>query len=274
MTIIAHFLVDYNGFFAFFEKKPRLLIYIDSDGCFCDTLRVDIFQNVVLPLDDLAASDKDARYAFAYVTYHLVVDGVAESCHPSGREGRDLTENQDLVTYVAVDVRDVQHELIHAHPTHDGSGGVTHAETISGLPQRAAEAVGVADGDGGDLPCCRCGIGAAVADGLVGLHGLDVGDDRAQAHDGAQIGVIAQALRGGETVEHDARAHHVQVAFGIVENGGAVGAMADGEGYAHLGQAIDRLGEQRKLCAGVCLAALTLVGGGEMGENTFGLQWG
>ena len=62
------------------------------------------------------------------------------------------------------------------------------------------------------------------------------------------------------------------MALGMIENGGAVGAVSDGEGHAQRGKTVDGPTEKGKLLVGVCVSALALVGGGEVGENTLGIQ--
>ena len=117
--------------------------------------------------------------------------------HLLGGEGGSSAKHRHLVTDLyAVDVAHVQHQLIHTHPTEDGGTLTAEGELHTGGAVLSPEAVGVADGHGGDAHLAPGGKGAAVADGGAGGHGLDVGDHGFKTHSGGERQRLAQVGGG------------------------------------------------------------------------------
>ena len=135
----------------------------------------------------------------------------------------------------------------------------------------AVEAVGIAEGDGGDAATSREDAFTAVADGGSSGPLLDGDDDRVERGDGLQ-GVLAAVVEGLDAIETDADAHHVHLPFGKTYDAAGVENVAldwTREGFLeHVGAMVKIF----KLTQGV-LVLRRFIGHTQMREDAGGREY-
>ena len=124
------------------------------------------------------------------------------------------------------DRADVERAHVHRDPADDGD---TFAPN-QGLPlvgEHPAETVAVADGNRGDPGRASGDEGPAVADAVPFGELLDEDHPGLEAHHGGEVR-LRPGFRGGvDPVGHDSRSHHVEMKLRVIQDGAAVGDVAD-----------------------------------------------
>ena len=168
-----------------------------------------------------------------------------------------------------VDV-DCEHELVHADATHLTTAHAVD-EHVHVVGEDAGEAVGIADGHGGDLHVALGDApGEAVAHAIAHL-GVDgarhAGTD---AHDRLELDARRGGLGGLEAVEADAHAAHVKLALAMQDRAGRVVAVDEARLEAGVANRLDGLLEAVELEREV--PVVDDVGGGEVREGARALD--
>ena len=121
-----------------------------------------------------------------------------------------VAENLHRVAFAAVDVRHVDHADIHADVAHVGGALPVHQAVGIPVAQVAVQAIGVADGQGGDARVAGQVALAAIAHGVFLGH---VAYLQNGGLEGAHILHDAVVYRV-DPVEAEAEAHHVELRAG------------------------------------------------------------
>src|SRR5690606_12210838 len=97
------------------------------------------------------------------------------------------TENQDFVPFPAIDPAHIHHDHVHADIADDrGRLSLDRYRSLA-VPILPADAVGMAQGQGG-CPYLSLGTeGPVVAHGLIGIYLMDLGDNGSEGGDGPKL---------------------------------------------------------------------------------------
>ena len=191
------------------------------------------------------------------------------ACCRISREGFAAEEEGGVADVHIRDVRDIDHDLIHADAA--GNRGFLSVEDDVAFGAVGADVtVGVADGERGDDAFALGDELAAIADGFAGMEMFEEDDFRIELHRLFERDGMRDLVRRPEAVLDDADAHHVVMSLGDFEDGRAFGDMADGDVNAACFDGVERLLESGELLLRVRL--VFAVGGGEMGECALELE--
>ena len=177
-----------------------------------------------------------------------------------------FAHEDDLVAHGALrDLADVEGAHVHRDPARDGDP-LSADQRLPLIGERPAEAVAVADRNRGDPGRPPGDERPAVADAVTFGELLDEDHPRLEAHDGAEGGLAACRRRGVDAVGDNPRPHHVQVAIRVVQDGAAVGDVADRDSDAAGLQLIQKLPKGPPLEVVIAGEDLAF---GEVGEDPF-----
>ena len=141
---------------------------------------------------------------------------------------------------------DVDGHLIHADASADGCGLSVNMDE-GAVGERAEVAVAIADGNDGDAAVVLILMGSTVTAETAGGHFFDGDDLGVYAHAGLKVEVGAEMFGVVAAVDGEAGADEVEMALGLVDEGGGVGGMANegsifGEGVEEGGELLVEVG--------------------------------
>lgn len=131
-------------------------------------------------------SDHITGHTFGNAADDLIPDRSVQGCQFVGGNGffavraehGDNVPRLDFLRHVG----HVQHQLIHADPSHDGTASAVE-QCVCLIGQQPCIAVSVANGHCGNGAGLVGSVGSAVADAGAGIHMLHVGNHASQGHD-------------------------------------------------------------------------------------------
>ncbi len=172
--------------------------------------------------------------------FGLLVDGQCVTALLAHEHG--LVTDRDLNSS-----RDLDHELVHADPTHLLALGAAqhHAHPIRESP---AHAVRVAQRQRGDH-CRRCGApGQAVGDPLSHRHSAHLRDARLHRHRRTQFHRCLGRLAGMQAVDSDPAPHHPEVRLGMQDRRRGVRRVHDAQGRCRCRGSLPARASNRSNC--------------------------
>ena len=226
----------------------------------------------VIPAHEAVFPEVLAVQAAGHAARQLVRDGVVvvgDAFHRNAEVEFSVHHVDGFADLYVGDVAHVDHRRIHAHAPENGAYLVPdHHEAL--VVFTAQVAVAVTDGDGGDAGGLLCHPVTAVADRLAGFHVVDVADGRFNFHDGLDGPRRGRGAHAVVAVEGEARAYHVEMAFGVRERACGAAAVADFGAQAFGFEHVDQPSKALDLDFG--LGVPRHVGCGEVREHAFKMQ--
>ena len=162
-------------------------------------------------------------------------------------------------------IGDVHHERVHGDAADERRALAVneHAAFVA----HAREAVAVADGQDGNAPFTGRDVSHAVTDDFAGLQFLNRRNPSLYGHDGLDAVNGPANLGGKDAIHQNARADHIQMRVGQIEQTAAVASVAEFYGDFSFRQRVQNFVEPGELEVGKGL--VDLVGLREMRHDAF-----